>query len=133
MSGLDKLKAVDWRGLVKSATNKVKQYALNLSPLELMVEDATNLETWGPHGSVMNGGRPPSGPLVARTLTAPPARLFTPAWTSCFADIAEACNDPEGYRQVLGVLARRLQERVSRRQVHTQRLRRPQDAARAEP
>jgi hypothetical protein len=52
---LDKLKNVDWRGLVKTATNKVKQYTLNLSPLEIIVEDATNKETWGPHGSVMGG------------------------------------------------------------------------------
>ena len=52
---LDKLKNVDWRGLVKTATNKVKQYTLNLSPLEIQVEDATNRETWGPHGSVMTG------------------------------------------------------------------------------
>ncbi|KAL4518154.1 hypothetical protein Ndes2526A_g01396 [Nannochloris sp. 'desiccata'] len=76
---LDKLKNVDWRGLVKTATNKVKQYTLNLSPLEIIVEDATNKETWGPHGSVMG-------------------------------EIAEACFDPEGYKQVFGVLARRLQE-----------------------
>lgn len=52
---LDKLKSVDWRGLVRSATNKVKQYTMNLSPLEIMVEEATNLEPWGPHGSVMSG------------------------------------------------------------------------------
>ena len=52
---LDKLKNLDWRGLVKTATNKVKQYTLNLSPLEIIVEDATNKETWGPHGSVMGG------------------------------------------------------------------------------
>ena len=52
---LNRLKQVDWRGLVKTATNKVKQYTMNLSPLELKVEDATNMETWGPHGTVMNG------------------------------------------------------------------------------
>ena len=52
---LDKLKNVDWRGLLKTATNKVKQYTLNLSPLEIKVEDATNRETWGPHGSDMGG------------------------------------------------------------------------------
>jgi hypothetical protein len=32
--------------------------------------------------------------------------IFSPA------EIAEACFDPEGYRQVFGVLARRLQENV---------------------
>ena len=58
MSGdnpLQKLKSVDWRGLVKSATNKVKKYAMNLSDLEIKVEEATNMETWGPHGSAMSG------------------------------------------------------------------------------
>jgi hypothetical protein len=58
MSGdnpLQKLKSVDWRGLVKSATNKVKKYAMNLSDLEIKVEDATNMDTWGPHGSAMSG------------------------------------------------------------------------------
>lgn len=54
-SAMDKIKSVDWRGLVRSATNKVKQYAMNLSPLEVQVEEATNMDTWGPHGSVMAG------------------------------------------------------------------------------
>jgi len=31
-----------------------------------------------------------------------------------FAEIADAAFDPESYRQIMGVLARRLQERVSR-------------------
>lgn len=53
---MDSLKNVDWRGLYRSATSKVKQYALNLTPLEVKVEEATNSDTWGPHGSVMNGG-----------------------------------------------------------------------------
>ena len=82
-NALDKIKSVDWRGLVRSATNKVKQYAMNLSPLEVQVEEATNLDTWGPHGTVM-------------------------------AEIAEACYDPEGYRQVLGILAKRFQEKDER-------------------
>lgn len=80
---VDKIKSVNWRGLVRQATNKVKQYAMNLSPLEVQVEEATNLDTWGPHGSVMS-------------------------------DIADACFDPEGYKQVLGVIARRLQEKDER-------------------
>jgi hypothetical protein len=80
---VDKIKSVNWRGLVRQATNKVKQYAMNLSPLEIQVEEATNLDTWGPHGSVM-------------------------------AEISDACFDPEGYRQVLGVIARRLQEKDER-------------------
>lgn len=52
---LDRIKNVDWRGLVKTATNKVKQYTMNLSPLEIAVEEATNMDSWGPHGSAMNG------------------------------------------------------------------------------
>mmetsp|Transcript_6694 Transcript_6694/g.13298 ORF Transcript_6694/g.13298 Transcript_6694/m.13298 type:complete len:445 (-) Transcript_6694:87-1421(-) len=80
---MDKMRSVDWRGLVRNATNKVKQYAMNLSPLEVQVEEATNMDTWGPHGKTM-------------------------------AEIAEACYDPEGYRQVLGVIARRLQEKEER-------------------
>ncbi|PSC70401.1 Clathrin interactor EPSIN 3 isoform A [Micractinium conductrix] len=77
---MDKLKEVDWRGIYKTATQKVKKYTLNLTDLELKVEEATNAETWGPHGSVMN-------------------------------QIADAAFDPENYRQIMGVLARRLQER----------------------
>ena len=52
---MDKLEKVDWRGLMRTATNKVKQYALNLTPLEIKVEEATNGDTWGPHSSVSNG------------------------------------------------------------------------------
>lgn len=40
---------------MRTATNKVKQYAMNLSPLEIQVEEATNMDTWGPHGTVMSG------------------------------------------------------------------------------
>lgn len=87
---MEKLKDVDWRGMVKTATQKVcvwwwwfgwlagvgrcgcahhvgtnhthrlapqvKKYTLNLTDLELKVEEATSAETWGPHGSTMNGG-----------------------------------------------------------------------------
>lgn len=44
---MDKLKEVDWRGIYKTASAKVKKYTLNLTDLELKVEDATNSETWG--------------------------------------------------------------------------------------
>lgn len=44
---MDKLKEVDWRGLYKTATQKVKKYTLNLTDLEIKVEEATNSETWG--------------------------------------------------------------------------------------
>jgi hypothetical protein len=56
MEGLgEKLKSIDWGGIYKTAKTRVKQYALNLSELEVKVEDATSLETWGPHGSAMAG------------------------------------------------------------------------------
>ncbi len=44
---MEKLQSVDWRGLYKTATNKVKKYTMNLSELELQVEDATSLEVRG--------------------------------------------------------------------------------------
>ena len=42
-------------GYIKSMTTKVKQMALNLTDLEVKVEEATNNEPWGPHGSAMAG------------------------------------------------------------------------------
>jgi hypothetical protein len=39
----------------QTVSNKVKQYAKNLSPLEVKVEEATSNEPWGPHGSIMAG------------------------------------------------------------------------------
>lgn len=77
---MDKLKEVDWRGIYKTASQKVKKYTMNLTDLEIKVEEATSAETWGPHGSTMN-------------------------------EIADAAFDPENYRQIMGVLARRLQEK----------------------
>jgi hypothetical protein len=103
---MDKLKTVDWRGLARSASNRVKQYALNLSDLELKVEEATNKDSWGPHGSVM-AGMLPRPPLPAAG--SPPTERALPLW---LPGIAEACYDIEGYKQVMGVLARRLQEKV---------------------
>jgi hypothetical protein len=44
---MEKLKEVDWRGLYKTATQKVKKYTLNLTDLEIKVEEATSNETWG--------------------------------------------------------------------------------------
>ncbi|KAK9835022.1 hypothetical protein WJX81_005031 [Elliptochloris bilobata] len=64
---------------LKGITNKVKQYALQLSEVEVKVEDATNNDPWGPHGTVM-------------------------------AEITRAAYDIESYRQIMGVLARRLQD-----------------------
>jgi epsin len=58
---MDWLKQVDGTNvlnMVKSVSNKVKQYALNLSEIEIKVEEATNNEPWGPHGTVMQGKEP---------------------------------------------------------------------------
>ena len=49
------LSKADYGGYLKGITNKVKQYALNLSEIELKVEEATNNEPWGPHGTAMGG------------------------------------------------------------------------------
>ena len=38
-----------------AAVRGVKKYALNLSELEIAVEEATNGEPWGPHGAAMAG------------------------------------------------------------------------------
>ena len=43
-------------GMFKSLANRAKQYAFNLSEIEVKVEEATNNEPWGPTGSQMSGG-----------------------------------------------------------------------------
>ena len=58
----------------------MKKYTLNLTDLELKVEDATNAETWGPHGSTMNGER-----LLQ-------LRLWLPAATSAVAACRGYCT-----------------------------------------
>jgi hypothetical protein len=108
---MDKLANVDWGGMLKKATNKVKQYTLNLTDLELKVEDATSNETWGPHGSVMSGaalGWAAAAPTLAY-VAAHPLKQPLPA----AAEIADASFDFENYRQIMGVIARRLQEKAS--------------------
>jgi hypothetical protein len=55
---MDKLREIDWRGLAKTATQKVKKYTLNLTDLEIKVEDATNSETWGEPAAGLLRGRP---------------------------------------------------------------------------
>ena len=40
---------------MKAWGNKAKQYALNLTDIEIKVEQATNNDPWGPHGTVMGG------------------------------------------------------------------------------
>ena len=53
---------VDWQKqgseaftYLKGLGNKVKQMALQLTEVEIKVEDATNNEPWGPHGKDMAG------------------------------------------------------------------------------
>ena len=42
-------------GMLKSLANRAKQYAYNLSEIELKVEEATNNDAWGPTGTLMSG------------------------------------------------------------------------------
>lgn len=55
MEWLSKVDGTNVMNIVKNVSNKVKQYALNLTEIELKVEEATNNEPWGPHGSAMQG------------------------------------------------------------------------------
>lgn len=41
-------------GLFKSVGSKVRQLAFNLSETEILVEEATNGDPWGPHGTAMS-------------------------------------------------------------------------------
>lgn len=66
---------------LKRVKTSVKQYALNLTDLEVKVEEATNNEPWGPHGKLMH-------------------EICGCAW-----------RDNESYRQIMGVLARRLEDK----------------------
>ena len=62
-------------GMFKSLANRAKQYAMNLSDIELKVEDATSNEAWGPTGTQMSGKPFPR----AQTLVMPEAlRRHTP-------------------------------------------------------
>ena len=40
---------------VSAGSRTVRQYAEGLNELEIKVEEATNSEKWGPHGSLMQG------------------------------------------------------------------------------
>ena len=42
-------------GFWKAGVAKAKQYAYNLSPMELLVENATSNDAWGPTGTEMSG------------------------------------------------------------------------------
>ena len=79
---MDKLKKIPQLGglgfFVKQAARAVKQGFLNLTDLEIKVEDATNLDPWGPHGQALR-------------------------------EITEESFSEDGYKEIMGVLARRLQ------------------------
>eukprot|EP00236_Picocystis_salinarum_P003059 CAMPEP_0183824288 /NCGR_PEP_ID=MMETSP0807_2-20130328/503_1 /TAXON_ID=88271 /ORGANISM="Picocystis salinarum, Strain CCMP1897" /LENGTH=505 /DNA_ID=CAMNT_0026069207 /DNA_START=262 /DNA_END=1780 /DNA_ORIENTATION=+ len=66
---------------LKKVKTSVKQYALNLTDLEVKVEEATNNEPWGPHGKLMH-------------------EICGCAW-----------RDNESYRQIMGVIARRMEDK----------------------
>ncbi|KAL3163116.1 hypothetical protein ABBQ32_009530 [Trebouxia sp. C0010 RCD-2024] len=66
-------------GYMKAWGNKAKQYALNLTDIEIKTEQATNNDPWGPHGTAMG-------------------------------EIARASYDIDNYKQIMGVIARRLQD-----------------------
>lgn len=55
---------------------------------------------------------PPCSCAFAWSRGRPPTALLLAPPRACFAEIADAAFDPENYRQIMGVLARRLQERV---------------------
>lgn len=58
------------KALLKTGWLKTRSVLTNKSKIELLVEDSTNLEPWGPTGQQMNGAA--SGRVGARLL-APPA------------------------------------------------------------
>lgn len=62
---------------LKWGQKQIRQFALNLTETEIRVEEATNNDPWGPHGSEM-------------------------------AKIAEEAADPDKYREIMAVIARRL-------------------------
>lgn len=64
-------------GIFKNVRKAVMQVALNLTELEMKVEEATNNEPWGPHGTIMNGALRPCVPLSP--LRPPPSPPDQPA------------------------------------------------------
>lgn len=68
-----------------------------MSDIEIKVEEATNNEPWGPHGTAMAGRSAPCVmPCVIQSCTT-------------HAEIAKAAYNWEQYRQIMGVVGRRLQ------------------------
>lgn len=52
LSGLDFKKVTDF---ARKGLDKARQYAEGLNELEIKVEEATNSDRWGPHGTLMQG------------------------------------------------------------------------------
>ena len=73
-----KLKQGDYGGALKQVQQQVKKVALDMTDLEVVVEEATNLEPWGPHGKLL-------------------ARIAK-----------EAGQSEENFREVMGVLVDRI-------------------------
>jgi hypothetical protein len=75
----EKIKQGDYGGALKQVQRQVKQVALDMTDLEVVVEEATNGEPWGPHGKLL-------------------ARIAK-----------ESAVSEENFRQVMGVLIDRIQ------------------------
>ncbi len=75
---LGRLKEGDYGGVLKQVQQQVKKVALDMTDLEVAVEEATNLEPWGPHGQLL-------------------ARIAR-----------ESSQSEEKFRQVMGVLVERI-------------------------
>lgn len=43
------------KDFARKGLDKARQYAEGLNELEITVEEATNSDKWGPHGSLMQG------------------------------------------------------------------------------
>lgn len=52
IGGLDFTKVID---TARKGLDKARQYAEGLNELEIKVEEATNSDKWGPHGTLMQG------------------------------------------------------------------------------
>ena len=66
---------------LKGIGNKVKQIALQLTEVEIKVEDATNNDPWGPHGKDMAGERSSwSFPIVGFEAASTPFRACGRPW-----------------------------------------------------
>lgn len=57
------------KNMARKGIDRARQIAEGLNELELKVEEATNNDKWGPHGSLMSGVRPCCVALPARCST----------------------------------------------------------------